>query len=132
MVIHSGNAVASAAYVPPPAPYYAPQQYYAPQGYNAPQQYYAPQGYNAPQPHYAPSYGSAPQYDPAVPPDYYAQRAPQQYYNNAPPAPTYAPPTQGYGPPAKYNAPTNYPPVSNAYYRQGEPAPVSYTYDYPR
>jgi hypothetical protein len=118
-----GNAVASSAYVPPPtpAPYYAPQQYYA------------PQGYNAPQPYYAPSYGSAPQYDPSVPLDYYAQRAPQQYYNNAQPAPTYAPPTQGYyGPPATYNAPTYYPPVNNTSYRQRAAAPVSYTYYYAR
>ena len=118
-----GNAVASSAYVPPPgpAPYYAPQQYYAPQGYNAPQQYYAP------------SYGSAPQYDPSVPPDYYAQRAPQRYDNTAQPAPTYAPPTQGYyGPPATYNAPTYYPPASTTYYRQRAAVPVSYTYYYGR
>ncbi len=68
-----GNAVASSAYVPPPAPYYTPQQYYPSQGYNAPQQQY-----------YAPSYGNAPQYDPSVPSDYYAQPAPQQqYYNRA-------------------------------------------------
>ena len=129
-----GNAVAYSTYVPPPnpAPYYAPQQYYAPQGYNAPQQYYAPQGYNAPQQYYAPSYGSAPQRDPSVPPDYYPQPSPQQYYDNAQPAPTYAPSPQGYyAPPATYNAPTNYPPVNNTYYRQ-RAAPVSYTYYYAR
>jgi len=87
-----GNAVASATYVPPPspAPYYAPQQYY-----------YSPQGYNAPQQYYAPSNGSAPQYDPSVPPDYHAQPAPQQYYNSAQRAPTYAP-----APPETYNGPT--------------------------
>src|SRR5258705_1419590 len=103
-----GNAVAYSTYIPPPnpAPNYAPQQYYAPQGYNAPQQYYAP------------SYGSAPQRDPSVPPDYYAQPSPQSYYDNAQPAPTYAPPPQGYyTPPATYNAPTNYPPANNTYYR---------------
>jgi hypothetical protein len=118
-----GNAVAYSTYVPPPnpAPYYAPQQYYAPQGYNAPQQ------------NYAPSYGSAPQHDPSVPSDYYAQPAPQQYYDNAQPAPTYAPPPQDYyAPPATYNAPTNYPPVNNIYYRQRSVAPVSYTYSYAR
>ena len=96
-----GNAVASTAYVAPPAPYYPPQQYYAPQrytapqqyyppqGYAAPQQYYPPQGYSAPQQYYAPQSaqlyyaapsGSAPQSAAGVPPDYYAQRAPQQYY----------------------------------------------------
>jgi hypothetical protein len=36
--------------------------------------------------------GGAPQCHPSVPPDYHAQPAPQQYYNNAQPAPTYAPP----------------------------------------
>ena len=103
-----GNAVAYSTYVPPPnpAPYYAPQQNYAPQGYNAPQQYYAP------------SYGSAPQHDPSVPPDYYAQPAPQQYYDNAQPAPTYAPPQGYYAPP-------------NTYYRP-RAAPVSYNYYYAR
>ena len=66
-----GNAVAS-------APYYAPQQYYAPQ----PQQNYAPQGYNAPPPNYAPQQNYAPQgynvptYYPPVATTYYRQRAP--------------------------------------------------------
>jgi len=104
-----GNAVASATYVPPPspAPYYAPQQFYPPQGYSAPQQYYPPQGYSAPQQYHAPSYSSAPQYDSSVPPDYHAQPAAQQYYNNALPTPTYAPQAQGYyAPPQSYNGAT--------------------------
>jgi hypothetical protein len=68
-----------------------------------------------------------------MPSDYYAQPAPQQYYNNAQPAPMYAPPTQGsYAPPATYNAPTYYAPASNAYYRPRAAAPVAYTYYYGR
>ena len=45
-----GNVAASAAYVSPAAPYYAPQQYYSPPvSYNAPPQYYAPPvSYNVP------------------------------------------------------------------------------------
>ncbi len=132
-----GNAVAYSTYVPPsaPAPYYAPQQqYYAPQGYApqgyAPQGYapqgYAPQGY-APQgyaPQDAPQGYSAPQHESSVAPDHYAQRAPQQYSNNARPAPTDTPPQGYYEPPATYDAPTYDPSV----YRQRAAAPVSYTY----
>ena len=107
-----GNAVAN-------APYYAPQpQYYAPQ-----QQYYAPQGYNA-----QPSYGDA-----TPPPDYSSQQAPPQYYNNSRPPQGYAPPPQrSYSPPPTYGAPANYPPVTTTYQRPPNPAPVYYSYNYPR
>ena len=147
-----GNAVASAPYYAPQPQYYAPQgyvapqpmyapqqQYYAPQQqYYPPQPQYSPQGYNAPPPNYTPrqayyapqDYSAQPLYgDATPPPDYSAQQAPPQYYNDARPAQGHAPPPQrSYSPPPTYNAPANYPPVTTTYQRP-QAAPLYYSYN---
>jgi hypothetical protein len=83
-----------------------------PAGYSAPQQQcYAPQGYNAPR------------YNPAVPPDCYAQR--RRDYNNAQPAPTYAPPPQGITGRRRRTTHRHTIRRNNTYYRQPSAATVS-------